>query len=194
MPSAVRISCSCPRWRASPAAANNSSESAQERTKLWMRWTTRGLSKICMHYWRPSESVVVLAPSTLQGIKYGMNAVGLGVQTDPTHRPFLRKPQSGNKRCKCRWSIFLSDLKKFVFSEDKRAIQYSIWSRHRGLSVDCWLPLAEGPQQPLGVQQWAGPRKWHSAAARHFGGEKGEVSWHVWLQWSLFKWWTVTRS
>lgn len=75
--------------------------------------------------------------------------------------------------------IFLSDLKKFVFSEDKRAIQYSIWSRHRGLSVDCWLPLAEGPQQPLGVQQWAGPRKWHGAAARHFGGEKGEVSWRV---------------
>ena len=42
--------------------------------------------------------------------------------------------------------------------------------------MDCWLPLTEGPQQPLGVQQRAGPRGRHGSAACHAGGEKGEVS------------------
>ena len=73
--------------------------------------------------------------------------------------------------------IFLT-LNICFLSEDKCAVQHSIWSRHRGLSVDRWLPLTEGPEQSLGVQQRAGPRGRHGSAACHAGGEKGEVSRH----------------
>lgn len=42
--------------------------------------------------------------------------------------------------------------------------------------MDYWLPLTEGHQQPLSVEQRAGPRKRHRAAACHAGGKKREVS------------------